>query len=55
MELGDLTSVSQFAQQFRALKLPLHLLICNAGVMALRERRPTVQGFEQQVGTNHIG
>ena len=27
----------------------------NAGIMALPERETTVQGFEKQVGVNHMG
>lgn len=55
-DLSDLASVKEFVASFLALKTPgLHYLICNAGVMALRERRPTSQGLEQQVGINHVG
>ena len=33
---------------------PLDLIVCNAGVMATPEGR-TVEGFEMQFGTNHLG
>ena len=41
--------------KFEALDLPLHYLICNAGVMAMRTRRETRQGLEMQIGVNHVG
>ncbi|MGH8893999.1 MAG: oxidoreductase [Actinomycetes bacterium] len=52
LDLADLASVGEFciAQTTR----PLHLLVNNAGVMAVPPRR-TVDGFELQMGTNHLG
>ncbi|WP_028476173.1 oxidoreductase [Nocardia sp. CNY236] len=50
LDLADLASVREFAEGAdRA-----DVLINNAGVMALPERR-TVNGFEMQIGTNHLG
>lgn len=54
LELSDLKSVEGFVENFKALKLPLHLLINNAGIMAVPSRQPTKQGLESQVGTNHV-
>jgi NAD(P)-dependent dehydrogenase (short-subunit alcohol dehydrogenase family) len=51
LDLSDLESVSRFA---KAWNRPLDVLIANAGVMATPEL-PTAQGFELQVGTNHLG
>ena len=54
LDLADLRSVRRFADTLRARYDTLALLINNAGVMALPYRR-TVDGFEMQFGTNHLG
>jgi NAD(P)-dependent dehydrogenase (short-subunit alcohol dehydrogenase family) len=51
LDLGDLESVRAFAA---AQERPIDLLMCNAGVMA-PPRRETADGFELQLGTNHLG
>lgn len=55
LDLADLDSVRQFAEQFKESHEELHLLINNAGVMAPPKRRETSDGFEIQIGTNHLG
>lgn len=55
LDVADLDSVRRFAAQFLDDHTPLDLLINNAGVMAIPERRTTPQGFEMQFGTNHLG
>jgi NAD(P)-dependent dehydrogenase (short-subunit alcohol dehydrogenase family) len=54
LDLADLGSVREFAGQIGALWSGLDLLVNNAGVMA-PPRRETVDGFESQLGTNHLG
>jgi NAD(P)-dependent dehydrogenase (short-subunit alcohol dehydrogenase family) len=56
LDLGDLASVESFAESFAAshAEQGLDLLINNAGVMA-PPRRETRDGFELQLGTNHLG
>lgn len=54
LDLADLSSVRQFAQQLGAKFPKLDLLCNNAGVMAVPLRR-TREGFEMQIGTNHFG
>jgi NAD(P)-dependent dehydrogenase (short-subunit alcohol dehydrogenase family) len=51
LDLADLSSVRAFAT---GVEEPIDLLVNNAGVMAL-PRRLTADGFEMQIGTNHLG
>jgi NAD(P)-dependent dehydrogenase (short-subunit alcohol dehydrogenase family) len=55
LDLADLSSVERFATAFTARGEGLDLLVNNAGVMAVPKRETTVQGFERQFGTNHLG
>jgi NAD(P)-dependent dehydrogenase (short-subunit alcohol dehydrogenase family) len=52
LDLSDLSAVREFASGFRVERLDL--LVNNAGVMAT-PRRETADGFELQLGTNHLG
>jgi NAD(P)-dependent dehydrogenase (short-subunit alcohol dehydrogenase family) len=54
LDLASLASVRQFAEAFQSNHGQLHILINNAGVMAT-PYRTTVDGFELQFGTNHLG
>jgi NAD(P)-dependent dehydrogenase (short-subunit alcohol dehydrogenase family) len=51
LDLTDLASVRAFAEGWEG---ELGVLINNAGVMAVPEGR-TADGFELQIGTNHLG
>jgi NAD(P)-dependent dehydrogenase (short-subunit alcohol dehydrogenase family) len=51
LDLTDLASVRAFADAWDE---PIDVLINNAGVMAVPEGR-TKDGFETQIGTNHLG
>jgi NAD(P)-dependent dehydrogenase (short-subunit alcohol dehydrogenase family) len=51
LDLADLASVREFADSYDG---ALDVLINNAGVMA-PPRRLTKDGFESQIGTNHLG
>jgi len=51
LDLADLASVREFADGWEG---DLDVLINNAGVMATPETR-TKDGFELQIGTNHLG
>jgi NAD(P)-dependent dehydrogenase (short-subunit alcohol dehydrogenase family) len=52
LDLSDLRSVRAFVDDWTG---PLHVLINNAGIMAVPELERTPQGFELQFGTNHLG
>jgi NAD(P)-dependent dehydrogenase (short-subunit alcohol dehydrogenase family) len=52
LDLASLASVESFAKTYAATNRPLHLLINNAGIMALPKRTLTIDGFEAQFGTN---
>lgn len=54
-DVARLASVAAFADALLAEGRPLDCLINNAGVMAIPERRTTVDGFEMQFGTNVVG
>jgi NAD(P)-dependent dehydrogenase (short-subunit alcohol dehydrogenase family) len=54
LDLASLASVQVFVKQFLAMRRDLHLLINNAGIMAAPFAY-TVDGFESQFGTNHVG
>lgn len=54
LDLGSLQSVRELAALFFEQYDTLDILINNAGVMWLPESR-TVDGFESQFGTNHLG
>jgi NAD(P)-dependent dehydrogenase (short-subunit alcohol dehydrogenase family) len=51
LDLTDLSSVREFASAWEG---EIDVLIDNAGVMAVPEGR-TSDGFETQIGTNHLG
>lgn len=53
LDLASFASVHKCAEAFLSLKVPLNILICNAGVMTPPEGR-TQDGFETQFGTNHL-
>ena len=55
LDMASLASIRAFAAGYADRGRPLDLLINNAGVMALPQRETTVDGFERQFGTNHLG
>lgn len=54
LDVGDLSSVREFAQEFKAKYDRLDVLYNNAGLMAVPYAQ-TADGFETQFGVNHLG
>ncbi|EIN12422.1 NAD(P)-binding protein [Punctularia strigosozonata HHB-11173 SS5] len=55
LDLGDLHSVQEAAEQFASKEKQLHALFNNAGVMLPPVELVTVQGYDPQFGTNVLG
>jgi len=65
LDLSSLNSVNKFVDEFKALNLPLNILVLNAGVMKSPGSdfigrnltygfETTTDGFEMHIGVNHI-
>ena len=54
LDLADLSSVKKFVEEFNKNYQSLDLLLNNAGVMMVPYQK-TTDGFEMQLGTNHLG
>lgn len=54
LDLSSLASIRAFAERFDESHERLDILCNNAGIMAV-PRRDTADGFEMQIGTNHLG
>jgi NAD(P)-dependent dehydrogenase (short-subunit alcohol dehydrogenase family) len=52
LDLADPTSIARFVASWSG---PLHILINNAGVMALPDLQLSAAGWEAQFATNHLG
>lgn len=54
LDLGNLESIEEFAKNFKSKYKQLDILFNNAGVMNTPYSK-TEQGFEHQIGVNHLG
>jgi NAD(P)-dependent dehydrogenase (short-subunit alcohol dehydrogenase family) len=54
LDLGSQAAVHEAAEQILREHNQVHLLINNAGVMGIPERK-TVDGYEMQLGVDHLG
>ena len=55
LDLSSLRSVTALAAELTSEGRPIDILINNAGVMRPPQRQVTEDGFELQMGTNHLG
>lgn len=55
LDTSNLSSVRKFANEFKNKNLPLHLLINNAGVLAIKDYTLSVDGYELSFATNYLG
>jgi len=56
LDLSSLKSVRNFVDEFHKKKLPLHILVNNAGINTLRSPlQLSEDGFELTLATNHLG
>ena len=54
IDLSSKRSIREFVDNFLSRESHLHILINNAGIMEVPEGK-TEDGFERQMGTNHLG
>lgn len=52
LDLNERASIDRLAKDWTG---PLHILVNNAGIMALPDLQRTPQGWEMQFATNHLG
>ncbi len=52
LDVSDLSSIAAFVSDWKG---PLHILVNNAGVMAIPTLERTPQGWEMQFATNYLG
>jgi len=55
LDLSQLDSVAALGRALRDEGVPIRILIANAGVMTPPTRQETADGFELQLGANHLG
>jgi len=55
LDLASLASVQDFCERVAWEHARIDLLVNNAGVMAIPDRRVTEDGFEMQLGANYLG
>ena len=55
LDLASLDSVAALGDTLTHEGRPVHLLVNNAGVMTPPDRQTTADGFELQLGSNHLG
>ena len=54
LDVSSLDSVRSFAEEYKKTGKPIHVLLCNAGIM-MGPQRKSVDGIDLQVATNYLG
>jgi NAD(P)-dependent dehydrogenase (short-subunit alcohol dehydrogenase family) len=55
LDLASLSSIREFSPAYIKSHKRLDILMNNAGIMGVPQREVTADGFEAQLGTNHLG
>lgn len=55
LDLGDFESVVECAEHIRGMRIPVDMLICNAGYLGGSNDREIVHGVEKHFAVNHLG
>lgn len=55
LDLANLTAVKSFAGALLKTQMPIDILINNAGIQPIADRRTSVDGFELTFGIGHLG
>jgi NAD(P)-dependent dehydrogenase (short-subunit alcohol dehydrogenase family) len=55
LDLGSTAAVRKLAKEIEALDVPLHALVCNAGLQVVRGPVLSPDGFELTFAVNHLG
>jgi NAD(P)-dependent dehydrogenase (short-subunit alcohol dehydrogenase family) len=55
LDLGDLRSVVDCAETIRAMRMPIDMLICNAGYLGGGNKKQLINGVEKHFFINHLG
>lgn len=55
LDLNSLDSIRKCAEDLHSATDKIDILVNNAGVMAIPQKEFTADGFEKQVGINHLG
>ncbi len=55
LDLGDFESVVECAEHIRGMRIPIDMLICNAGYLGGGNARELVHGVEKHFAVNHLG
>ncbi|MAA79591.1 MAG: hypothetical protein CL916_10060 [Deltaproteobacteria bacterium] len=54
LDVSSLESVRTFAQEYKNTGKPMHVLLCNAGIM-MGPQQESVDGIDLQIATNYLG